>query len=147
MTPALTVLIPGKPRGQGSMTLARDPRTGREFARYGTDTITHRNLVVEMLHRRWAGRPPLTSPIEVRVLAELQRPKSHFGTGRNAGRLKDNAPQWATTYPDGDKVARLVGDALTIAGVIDDDALIARWHVEKRYAATAPATTIEVIAL
>lgn len=145
--PMMTVMIPGKPRGQGSMTLARNPRTGREFARYADDTVTHRHLAVDMMTRAWDGRPAHTGPVRVRVVAELRRPKSHYGTGRNAGRLKDNAPDWAVTYPDGDKIARLLGDALTIAGVITDDVLIAVWSIEKRYADDAPSTTVEVWAL
>jgi Holliday junction resolvase RusA-like endonuclease len=57
----------------------------------------------------------------------------HYGTGRNAELVKLSAPIFKATAPDSDKLIRLIGDALTIAGVIADDALIVRILAEKRY--------------
>jgi Holliday junction resolvase RusA-like endonuclease len=146
--PELTVTIPGRPRGQGSLTLARDPRTGKEFARHGQETVLHRNLVVGELRRAWGDREPLMGPVAVDIVARYPRPKSHFGTGRNAGKLKDSAPRWVITPVDADKVARLIGDAGTIAGIYSDDAQVAQLRVEKLYADSGPgSTTVEVFDL
>jgi crossover junction endodeoxyribonuclease RusA len=71
--------------------------------------------------------------VKVTLVATFARPKSHLGTGRNAGVVKESAPVWHTTYPDGDKSARAVGDSLTEAGVIVDDAQIAVWLISKRW--------------
>jgi Holliday junction resolvase RusA-like endonuclease len=57
--------------------------------------------------------------VEIRFY--LPRPKSHFGTGRNAGQIK---PQFATVWPmvkDFDKLTRTILDALQLAGVVADD--------------------------
>lgn len=144
--PILTATVPGKPRPQGSMTLARNPRTGQEFAKYGQETVLHRNLVIDVLRQHWAGRPALSGPIAVRCTFRFARPKSHYGTGRNAGVLKESAPHYMTSAPDGDKLLRLVNDALTIAGVLDDDAQVALQRAEKVYA-DSPGSLIEVFRL
>jgi crossover junction endodeoxyribonuclease RusA len=131
--PLLHITIPGKPRTQGSMTLATNPRTGKEFVKYGDETVNHRNLVVHIASQAWRRQPPLECPVAVRIEAHFQRPKYHYGSGRNAGTLKEWAPRWHTAAPDGDKIARLVHDALTIAGVYKDDAQVSVHVVEKEY--------------
>jgi Holliday junction resolvase RusA-like endonuclease len=62
----------------------------------------------------------------------MRRPQSHFGTGRNAGRLKDTAPRFHTTRPDSTKLTRAVEDALT--GVVwRDDAQVSTQVIAKLY--------------
>lgn len=51
----------------------------------------------------------------------FSRPKSHYGTGKNAGKLKPNAPMYVTGTPDSDKLLRSLSDSLTDAGVWHDD--------------------------
>jgi Holliday junction resolvase RusA-like endonuclease len=43
----------------------------------------------------------------------LARPRSHYGTGRNADRLRATAPAWPCSRPDATKLLRAVEDALT----------------------------------
>jgi crossover junction endodeoxyribonuclease RusA len=144
VAPALVAAIPGKPRPQGSMTLARNPATGREFAKYGTETVLHRNLAVGVLRDAWAGAPALAGPVAVRVVASFARPKAHYRTGRFAHLLRDDAPYWHTQAPDADKLGRLVCDALTIAGVYLDDAQVCLLRVEKLWSPDLPGTLVEV---
>lgn len=64
---------------------------------------------------------PADTPCTVEMRFYLPRPRSHFGTGRNAGQIK---PQFAEAWPmvkDWDKLARTVCDALQLAGVVADD--------------------------
>ena len=142
----LTATVPGKPRPQGSLQLSRDPRTGREWAKYGDQTVLHRNLVVSVLRAEWEGDVPLTSPVAVRCMFRFARPKNHFGTGKNSGLLKSTAPQWMASMPDTDKLCRLIGDALVVSGVLDDDSLIVLMRGEKVWA-DSPSTLIEVFDL
>jgi Holliday junction resolvase RusA-like endonuclease len=146
MSELLVATIPGKPRPQGSMQLSRDPRTGKEWAKYGDQTVLHRNLAVAVLRAEWEGDVALDQPVAVRVTFQFARPKSHYGTGRNSGVLKGSAPLWHTSAPDGDKLCRLVGDALVVAGVLADDALIALWRAEKVWGDHS-STKVEVHAL
>jgi Holliday junction resolvase RusA-like endonuclease len=71
-------------------------------------------------------------PVAVQIAFGLPRPKSHYGTGRNADKLKDNAPAYPTGKPDLDKLERAVLDALT--GVVwADDSQVAHLSTSKIY--------------
>lgn len=86
----------------------------------------------------WGGRPLHVAPVVVEATFVFPRPKVHFGTGRNASRLKPSAPIWCATQPDGDKLARAVGDALT-GVVLRDDSQIVAWTIRKVYGEPARA--------
>jgi Holliday junction resolvase RusA-like endonuclease len=74
----------------------------------------------------------LTGPLAVEFDFYVSRPRGHFGTGRNAGAVKDSAPLYPATRPDVLKLARGVEDALT--GVVwNDDAQIVDERLTKRY--------------
>src|SRR5690349_6109042 len=83
----------------------------------------------------------LTTPVWLEATFCFQRPRSHYGTGRNAGTVKPSAPgQYHAQKPDGDKLTRALFDALTVAGVVRDDSLIAscqwvKWWGETDYMA------------
>ena len=78
-------------------------------------------------------RQLLHGPVALFLRFVRPRPKSHYGSGRNAGRLKD----WAlhaqpTSKPDSLKLARAVEDALT--GVVwRDDSQVVRHEIRKCY--------------
>jgi Holliday junction resolvase RusA-like endonuclease len=55
----------------------------------------------------------LDGPLNVEMVFYRPRPKGHYGTGRNAGKLKSSAPLYPTGRPDRLKLARAVEDALT----------------------------------
>jgi len=52
-------------------------------------------------------------PVDVRLMFFLPRPQGHYGSGRNANRLKPSAPATPAVHPDLDKLVRSVLDALT----------------------------------
>jgi Holliday junction resolvase RusA-like endonuclease len=60
------------------------------------------------------------------------RPKSHYGSGKNAEVLKDSAPAAPGVRPDALKLARAIEDALTKV-VYTDDSLIVSEAISKRY--------------
>jgi Holliday junction resolvase RusA-like endonuclease len=76
----------------------------------------------------------------------MRRPKSHYGTGRNAELLKDSAPAAPGNRPDGVKLARAVEDAMTNI-VYTDDSLIVTHVISKRYCdrLEAPHVRVRVI--
>lgn len=81
-------------------------------------------------------RLPLADAVQVRVKFVFTRPKSHYGTGKNADVLKGSAPEYVTRAPDVDKLARAVLDALT-GIVFRDDAQVAHLNVWKQYGRSA----------
>lgn len=80
--------------------------------------------------------PLLEGPLEVEMTFFRVRPKSHFGTGRNAGVVKASSPEHPITKPDVTKLVRAAEDALT--GVLwRDDSQIVSAHTHKRYGDSA----------
>ena len=67
--------------------------------------------------------------VEVEIIFLFARPKSHYGTGKNANKLKQKAPEFVTSSATGDidKLCRSTLDGLSAkAGgtVIKDDSLV-----------------------
>ena len=121
------------------MTLWTDKTDGKERAKYGDEVTRHRNLLVGLIKEAVGANVALDQPVAVRISARFARPSSHFlpaNGKRPAPELRDNAPDWWTGFPDADKIARLVNDALTIGGAIRDDSLVVVCRVEKVYAQT-----------
>lgn len=72
-------------------------------------------------------------PVALTMTFYLARPKTHYHTSKKRkGQLREDAPEWHTTRPDFDKLARSTADALTKV-VVDDDCQIASATVRKRY--------------
>lgn len=67
----------------------------------------------------------ITGPVHLIVAFYRQRPKGHYGTGRNADKVKESAPTWKATAPDLSKLIRSTEDAITDAGLWRDDSLVA----------------------
>jgi Holliday junction resolvase RusA-like endonuclease len=88
----------------------------------------------------WAARgayagPPLACPLAVRFDFVVPRPRGHYGTGRNAGIVRDSAPLYPSVKPDITKLIRSSEDALT--GILwIDDALIICQSATKSYGDT-----------
>lgn len=83
-------------------------------------------------------------PLSCRLRFYMPRPKSHYRSGRFAGILKTLAPTWCCKRPDIDKLERAVLDALTMSGIIADDAQIAHVNKFKKYAVSVPGVFIEL---
>lgn len=79
-----------------------------------------------------------TGPVFVAVTFRFTRPASHYGTGRNATRVKPSA----VPHPVGrgvgdlDKLLRSTLDGLTEAGAITDDAYMVSTLARKRWCHT-----------
>lgn len=94
-----------------------------------------------------AGQATIVGPVAVAITFYLERPKGHYGTGRNAGTVKPAAPALPGVKPDVDKLVRSTLDGLTSAGVYVDDARVTDLVVAKRYAdGRAPGATVRVSA-
>lgn len=104
-------------------------------------------VAAAMVAKVKAGWAPANGPVVVDLVFYLPRPKGHYGTGRNAGVLKDSAPQVPTTKPDGDKLTRAALDALTTAAVYRDDSQVVDFRARKLFAdGRCPGARIEVTA-
>ena len=82
--------------------------------------------------------PVIDGPVEIEIIFLFARPKSHYGTGRNANNLKTSAPVFMTSKARGDidKLERSTYDSLseTTGGtVLKDDSLVVKNRSMKRY--------------
>lgn len=127
------IIVHDRPRGQGRHRTGR----GREYT--PTSTLTARYWIKEAW--REAGFGLIRGPVRVDVTAIFARPKGHYGTGRNAARLRPSAPAWPTTRTsfDRDNLDKLVLDALggdrRERGIaFEDDSFVVDGRVRKMYA-------------
>lgn len=83
----------------------------------------------EMLQQGWVI-PPKSGLVELDVEFSLPRPKSHYGTGKNAGKVKGSAP--VVPHQDVDNLLKGAMDAAS--GVLyEDDKQVVRVTAVKRY--------------
>jgi len=71
-------------------------------------------------------------PFKIDITFRLDRPKSHYGSGRNSAIIKDSAPDYPIVRPDLDKLTRSINDALTRI-VFKDDSQVVDMHIKKIY--------------
>ena len=107
----------GRPAPQGSKKSVGNGR----FIEASKYLPAWRAAVVSAARSAYQG-DPISSPVRVRIVVFMDKPKSP---------KFDTAP---ATPPDADKLARSVLDALTIAGVYDDDALVVSLEIDKMWA-------------
>lgn len=130
----LKLFVPGNPKPQGSKD-----QFGRESCK---GLPTWRNMVASKLKIYMGETPPCRDPFKVCINFLFQRPKSHFGTGKNCDKLKRTAPEYKVSKPDIDKLARAVLDAGT--GIVwADDSSVVVLKVAKAYA-ESPGAKIEI---
>jgi len=85
---------------------------------------------------------PLDEPLRVKLSFYFQRPKIHYGTGKNANKLKESAPMWHTKTPDVDNIVKFIADSLNKI-FWRDDSIICQLVVIKMYS-ESPRVRIEI---
>lgn len=98
-------------------------RTGEPFVHMHTSTKErqHDADLKQMLisARNKLGIRKMTGPIRLGVAAYLPRPLNHFGTGKNADKVKTRAPEYHTQVPDADNLIKHFKDAAS--GILWED--------------------------
>lgn len=127
---SLTFHVRGKPAAQGSM---RHVGHGRMIPQ-GKALIPWRNAVAAAAKEAAGdGWEPLDRALSIHLNLFLPRPKT------------TKFLDWPAGTPDLDKLIRAIGDALTQAAVITDDARIVSWHANKLWAiGTDPGADITI---
>lgn len=85
--------------------------------------------------------PPFDAALYLEIHFYVQRPKGHFGTGKNAGVVRSSAPTRPTVKPDLLKLARAVEDALTGVCYRDDSQIVSE-HLFKHYTTDGARTEV-----
>ena len=55
---------------------------------------------------------PYLTPMAISISFFMKRPKSHYGTGKNKGKIKNSAPVYHTSKPDLDNLIKFALDCL-----------------------------------
>tara|TARA_A200000159_G_scaffold68719_1_gene63634 strand:- start:2050 stop:2553 length:504 start_codon:yes stop_codon:yes gene_type:complete len=127
------IRVYGIPRPQGSKR-----HVGRGIMVEASKHVGQwRNDVMSAAAAVYRGAP-ITGPVRLEIVFLFPRPKSHFGTGRNADKLKASAPVHCITRAHGDtsKLIRSTEDAISASSgypVIEDDSQVVKLSCEKRY--------------
>lgn len=122
------IQVNGSPAPQGSKSRGRYGgvfETSKKVGPWRNAVRTEAQSVVPV---------PLDGPVKVDAVFYLPRPKGHYGTGRNAGVLKESAPAYPTGTPDIDKLCRSTLDGLKEGGAYHDDAQVVSLSAWKMYA-------------
>lgn len=123
------LVVLGDPKAQGR---PRACAFGKHARMYERQQDTTAKTALAIIVQQQAPPEPLSGPLCVDVHLFFGRPKNHFGTGRNAAKLKETAPIWHTSRPDRDNLDKLVLDALS--GVFwRDDAQVCAGEIIKQY--------------
>jgi len=138
---AYTITIPGDPATKGSLRCVGRPGRPHKLIEQLKTSGPWRELVAGWLRVKLSVDVEKREAVGAEITFTLRRPRSHYGTGRNALLLKASAPAYPTGHDTGDidKLARLILDALQDAGTIPDDAQIVDLATRKRYPADDPA--------
>ena len=131
-TKPLLINVVGKPAPQGSKISTRfGMREASQFV------APWRNQVVSAcIEQRINEGEVITEPVKVEISFTFFRPKSHYGTGKNAEILKPSAPKFPTSkiIGDIDKLCRSTLDGLSVPSggmLLEDARLVMQLGAEK----------------
>ena len=122
----MILVIPGTPIAK------KRPR----FARRGKFVTTYNDQETEegrfLFHVMQQVKEKFAGAVSVEIGFYFRRPKGHFGTGRNEGKLKASAPQYHIIKPDSDNLVKFAFDCLNEVAWKDDTQVV-RHLAEKIY--------------
>ncbi len=122
-----TIYIPGAPFGKQSIARSRH---GHRFVATKTRRYMDKVAACFVIQRP----PMLKGAVELNISEYRQRPAYHFGTGRNAGTVKEQYREVScVTKPDLSNTLKAIEDALNGLAWVDDAYIIDTTH-HKRYA-------------
>lgn len=120
------VFVPGVPAPQGSKRfLGRSSRGRVKMAESSARVAPWRAAIADKVEQAMGGVEPSPHAIALSVRFIFPRPKGHYGSGRNAGVVKPNAPRLPSGQRDDlDKLLRAVLDAMTSIAFADDGQVV-----------------------
>ena len=70
----------------------RHVTTGKFTRTYDPSAKDKKDFLLQAM--QYKPKSPILGEVHIKVWFCMPRPKGHYGTGRNDGRLKDSAPRW-----------------------------------------------------
>jgi Holliday junction resolvase RusA-like endonuclease len=128
----VTLIVHGDCQPSGSKKAFVNPKTGRAIVVDANNKAKGWKERIAKVCAEQYGGPFLEGALVATIRFYQVRPQGHYGSGRNAGLLKDSAPAQPTVAPDVDKFARAVFDGLQ-GQLYRNDAQCVRLLAEKHY--------------
>lgn len=139
----LTLEILGTPHPQMRSRAARIPGLAHvRVYKCEKQREAEESFIAQVLAQLPRDHKPMAGPLEIVINFFVARPRSHYGTGKNAGILKSSAPAYPTSKPDFDNTIKHVCDCFNQV-VWADDKLVVRSRVDKDYG-ERPRTVIRI---
>lgn len=114
----IDITINGNPIAQ------KRPRFFRRGAGVGTYNPQEEEAGKWLISAKPQIKEKISGPVQLFLLFHFQRPKSHYGTGKNSDVLKKSAPVYHTTKPDLDNCIKFVKDCLRNTAFDDDSCVV-----------------------
>jgi Holliday junction resolvase RusA-like endonuclease len=137
---SLVFSIPKTPHAQRRVRFTKMGRT------YSPNVAEEQWAIQHIIEQLPEDFEIITGPVAVFIVASFERPKSHYGTGRNAGKLKKSAPKHCMNSKDFDNIGKHICDSMNKL-VYKDDRQIVDGQIVKRWTEYDADTLIEVTPL
>ena len=116
------------------------------FARRGKFVVTYNDQETEEGRWLWEAKSQVdqcfAGPVWISCHFYMPRPKGHFGTGKNTGKLKARAPEYHVKKPDIDNLEKFVYDCLKGLSWNDDSQIVEKYG--KKIYSEDPHTVIKI---
>lgn len=93
---------------------------------------------------KYAPEKEEPGPVALEAQFFFPRPKNHYGTGKNANRLKESAPAAHITKPDTDNLIKPIKDVMEQIGFFVRDSQVCDERVVKKYTSLTFRPRVEV---
>lgn len=113
----LAFTIPGNPIAK------KRHRTGNGKT-YSPQTEEERGVQWEIKRQLPPGFELLSGPLLIAVDSYFPRPKGHYGTGKNADKIKSSAPEFHAIKPDHDNLWKFYSDCMNKIVFLDDSQIV-----------------------
>lgn len=151
LTTELTITIPGESVPKGSMKcIGQRGKVRHQLIEDETTRVKEwRGSIAYWVRRKWMSHAAAKGqPLGAEITFTIKRPKSHYGTGRNADQLKPaaiHALPVSHSVGDVDKLLRLILDALQDTHALPDDAAVCELTGRKHYVQHNPTPGDDVL--
>ena len=134
----ITIRVNGIPAPQGSKRHVGKGRMVEQSKAVGpwreavrSEVQRVKPAVGDIENREWMS---FIHGCRVSVVFVFPRPASHYGSGKNAGTVRQSAPHRPAVRPDLDKLVRSTLDGLVMGNALRDDAHVVSLTASKIYA-------------
>jgi len=120
MNKKIAVTVYGNPIAKKRPRFAR---RGKFVTTYNPQETEEGRFMINF-HNASKIEKPMTGPIEIECVFFMERPKSHYGTGKNMDFLKRSAQVRCTKKPDIDNLLKFLCDSLNGYAWVDDSQIV-----------------------